>query len=176
MAPCVTPTLPVHLITPNRVERSIVVLRGRRVIFDRDLAVFYGVTTGNLNKAVSRNIARFPGDFMMELTKEELANLIFQTGISSWGGTRTPPRAFTEQGVAMLSAVLRSPRAIQVSIEIMRAFVRLRELLQSNADLAKKLAALENKYDAQFKIVFDAIRELMAPPTTPTRQIGFGDR
>jgi hypothetical protein len=175
MAPSVTATLPVPLITSDRVERSIVVLRGRRVIFDRDLAVFYGVTTGNLNKAVSRNIGRFPGDFMLVLTKDELANLIFQTGISNWGGTRTPPRAFTEQGVAMLSAVLRSPRAIQVSIEIMRTFVRLRELLQSNADLATKLAALEKKYDAQFRIVFDAIRGLVAPPTLPTKRIGFRD-
>jgi hypothetical protein len=167
------PTLPAHLITPERVERAILVLRGHRVILDRDLAVFYGVTTGNLNKAVSRNIARFPGDFMLVLTKDELANLTFQTGISSWGGTRTPPRAFTEQGVAMLSAVLRSPRAIQVSIEIMRAFVRLRQLLQSNADLAKKLAQIEKRYDAQFKVVFDAIRELMVPPPQPERQIGF---
>lgn len=158
----------------ERMERVILVLRGQRVILDRDLANLYGVTTGNLTKAVSRNVERFPEDFMLQLSQEELRNLIFHFGRSSWGGTRSRPRAFTEQGVAMLSSVLRSRRAVQVNIEIMRAFVRLRQILGGNAELAKKLAALEAKYDAQFKVVFQAIRELMTPPAKPRRRIGFG--
>jgi hypothetical protein len=158
----------------ERIERVILVLRGHKVILDKDLAALYGVTTGNLNKAVARNIDRFPDDFMFQLSPDEMENLIFRSGTSSWGGTRKPPRAFTEQGVAMLSSVLRSQRAVQVNIEIMRAFVRLRQMLQQNADLARKLALLERKYDAQFRAVFDAIRELMKPPEKPRRRIGFG--
>ena len=142
-------------------------------IFAQDLAEMYGVATGNLNKAVSRNIDRFPADFMFQLSKEELNNLKFHSGISSWGGTRKPPRAFTEQGVAMLSSVLRSKRAVHVNIEIMRAFVKLRQMLASNAELARKLDLLEKKYDKQFKIVFDAIRQLMTPSEPKRRQIGF---
>ncbi len=143
-------------------------------MLDADLARLYGVTTGNLNKAVKRNQARFPGDFMFQLTEKEAASLIFQSGRSkSRGGRRNRPFAFTEQGVAMLSSVLNSERAVRVNIAIMRTFVRLREMLLSNADLARKLATLENKYDAQFKVVFDAIRELMLPPAPPKRQIGF---
>jgi hypothetical protein len=110
---------------------------------------------------------------MFQLSAGERSNLKFQSGTSSWGGTRKPPRAFTEQGVAMLSSVLRSPRAAQVNIEIMRAFVRLRQILQANAELASKVAALEKRYDGQFRIVFDAIRELMRPPVVPRRRIGF---
>ena len=158
----------------ERIERVILVLRGHKVILDKDLAALYGVTTGNLNKAVARNIDRFPDDFMFQLSPDEMENLIFHSGTSSWGGTRKPPRAFTEQGVAMLSSVLNSSRAIAVNIEIMRAFVRLRQMLQQNADLARKLAPLERKYDAQFRAVFDAIRELMKPPEKPRRRIGFG--
>ena len=157
----------------ERVERVILVLRGQRVILDKDLATLYGVTTRNLNKAVSRNAERFPDDFMLQLSWAELRDLKFQFGTSSWGGTRKRPRAFTEQGVAMLSSVLRSPRAVQVNIEIMRAFVRLRQILGGNADLAKKLAALEARYDTQFKVVFQAIRELMTPQAKPRRRIGF---
>ena len=147
-------------------------------MIDKDLAELYGVTTGNLNKAVSRNIDRFPDDFMFQLTDDEFENLKFHFGISSWGGTRKRPRAFTEQGVAMLSSVLRSKRAVLVNIEIMRAFVRLRQLLSSHAELARKLDALEKKYDKQFKAVFDAIRELMKPPEPKRRRIGFqrGDK
>ncbi len=156
-----------------RIERLIVLLRGHRVILDKDLAAIYGVTTGNLNKAVNRNIDRFPGDFMLQLAAEDLRNLKFQFGTSSWGGTRKPPRAFTEQGVAMLSSVLRSRRAVQANIEIMRVFVRLRQMLQADADLARKLMELERKYDTQFKVVFDAIRQLMTPPELPRRKIGF---
>ena len=162
------------LVPVECIERVILVLRGHKVILDKDLATLYGVTTGNLNKAVARNIERFPDDFMFQLSPDEMENLIFHSGTSSWGGTRKPPRAFTEQGVAMLSSVLRSQRAVQVNIEIMRAFVRLRQMLQQNADLARKLALLEKKYDAQFRAVFDAIRALMKPPEKAKRRIGFG--
>jgi hypothetical protein len=161
------------LVPAERIERSIVLIRGQRVIVDRDLAALYGVTTGNLNKAVTRNTDRFPNDFMFRLTSEEFANLKFHFGTSSWGGTRKSPRVFTEQGVAMLSSVLRSRRAVQANVEIMRAFVRLRQLLASHADLARKLDALEKKYDAQFRVVFDAIRELMAPAEPSRKRIGF---
>ena len=143
-------------------------------MLDSDLAELYGVATKVLIQAVKRNIARFPEDFMFQLSEQEVNNLRSQLVTSSWGGRRYPPYAFTEQGVAMLSSVLRSDRAIHVNIEIMRAFVQLRRLLASNAELARKLAALENKYDAQFKVVFDAIRELMAPPEPgKKRPIGF---
>jgi hypothetical protein len=161
------------LIPANRIESAILFLRGYRVILDRDLAALYAVTTGNLNKAVDRNLDRFPDDFMFRLTPDEFRSLIFQFGISNRGGTRKLPRAFTEHGVAMLSSVLRGPRAAQVNIEIMRAFIRLRQMLWANADLAAKVAALEKKYDARFKVVFDALRDLTAPPPKPGRRIGF---
>ncbi|HSA24461.1 MAG TPA: ORF6N domain-containing protein [Myxococcota bacterium] len=136
----------------------------------------YCVPVKVLNQAVKRNLGRFPADFMFQLDEAESENLRSQSVTSSsWGGRRYRPFAFTEQGVAMLSSVLRSERAVQVNIEIMRAFVRLRGLLQSNAELARKLAALEKKCDARFKVVFDAIHELMAPPPTPRRRIGFRD-
>jgi hypothetical protein len=163
-----------EVIRLERVERAILVLRGHKVLLDVDLAGLYGVTVSRLNEQVRRNRARFPADFMFQLSEEEYSNLRSQNAISrSWGGRRTPPCAFTEQGVAMLSSVLRSLRAVRVNIEIMRAFVRLREMLQSNAELAQKLAVLEKKYDTQFRVVFDAIRELMAPPVGATRRIGF---
>jgi hypothetical protein len=162
------------VVPVERIERSILLIRGHKVMLDRDLAPMYGVTTGNLNKAVSRNLGRFPGDFMFSLTRKEFENLKFHSGTSSWGGTRKPPRAFTEQGVAMLSSVLRSQRAVWVNIEIMRAFVRLRQMLATHADLAQRLNELESKYDSQFRVVFDAIRELMIPPPQPPRKrIGF---
>jgi hypothetical protein len=163
----------IEWVPSERIERAILVLRGQRVMLDRDLAGLYRVTTGNLNKAVNRNIERFPADFMVVLTEAEFSNLMFHSGRSRWGGTRKPPRAFSEQGVAMLSSVLHSPRAVQVNIEIMRAFVRLRQLLQGHADLARKLAELERRYDGQFRVVFEAIRELMDPPARPARRIGF---
>jgi hypothetical protein len=157
-----------------QVERRIFLIRGQKVMLDADLAELYGVTTGNLNKAVKRNRERFPEDFMFQLTQREAGSLRFQTGSLKRGEHfKYLPHAFTEQGIAMLSSVLRSPRAVQVNIAIMRTFARLREMLLSNADLARKLAALENKYDAQFKAVFDAIRELMQPPAPAKRQIGF---
>jgi hypothetical protein len=157
-----------------RVERRIYLIRGGKVMLDYDLATLYGIETRALKQAVRRNNDRFPGDFMFELTAKEISALVSQNvipGRGKLGGAR--PMAFTEQGVAMLSSVLRSKRAVQVNIAIMRAFVRLREMLLSNADLARKLDALENKYDAQFKVVFDAIRELMTPPEPKRRQIGF---
>ena len=144
-------------------------------MLDYDLAVLYGVETRALKQAVRRNLNRFPPDFMFELTGDEVRLMVSQTvipGLGKLGGAA--PMAFTEQGVAMLSSVLRSPRAVQVNIAIMRAFVRLREMLLTNADLAHKLADLEQKYDAQFKVVFDAIRQLMAPPPAPPKpEIGF---
>ena len=139
-----------------------------------DLARLYEVEPRTLVQAVKRNIDRFPKDFMFQLTRDEFRNLKSQTVISSWGGRRARPFAFTEQGVAMLSSVLKSKRAIRVSIAIMRAFVRLRKLLASNENVARKPSLLEKKYDAQFKVVFDAIRELMIPPEPKHRPIGFG--
>jgi hypothetical protein len=161
------------LIPVERIEGSILLIRGQKVILDKDLATLYQVSTTNLNKAVSRNLGRFPEDFMFQLSKEEFNNLKFQFGTSSWGGTRKLPRAFTEQGVAMLSSVLRSKRAISVNVEIMRAFVRLRQMLATNANLERRLNELEKKYDAQFRVVFDAIRGLMASPPAPKKKIGF---
>jgi hypothetical protein len=144
------------------------------VLLDGDLAPLYGVSVKALTQAVKRNPERFPEDFMFQLTADEAANLRSQfVTSSSWGGRRYLPRAFTEQGVAMLSSVLRSERAALVNVEIMRAFVRLRQILQQNGELARKLDALEKKYDAQFRVVFDAIRELMAPPARAKRPIGF---
>ena len=139
------------------------------------LAELYDVEPRALVQAVKRNIERFPEDFMFQLSEEEFVNLKSQTVISSWGGSRrAAPYAFTEQGVAMLSSVLHSKRAVMVNVEIMRAFVRLRQMLAGNIALARKLAALEKKYDAQFKAVFDAIRELMTPPEPKKkRPIGF---
>jgi hypothetical protein len=165
-------------LSSRRIERAVISLRGHNVLLDRDLAALYRVKTKALNQAVSRNKARFPDDFMFQLTAREHANLRSQfVTSSSWGGHRGLPYAFTEQGVAMLSSVLRSPRAVQVNIAIMRAFVRLRSILASNAELARKLDALERKYDAQFKVVFDAIRALMEPPPEPEKKprIGFRD-
>lgn len=175
----------------EKISQAILLVRGNKVMLSTDLAELYGVETRVLVQAVKRNIARFPGDFMFQLTWEETESLKSQSATSRpFDATdsrsqsvilkrglniKYPPYAFTEQGVAMLSSVLRSDRAIHVNIEIMRAFVRLRQMLASNAELAIKLAALERKYDAQFKVVFDAIRELMTPPEPKkTRPIGFG--
>ncbi|MFZ3090910.1 MAG: ORF6N domain-containing protein [Nitrospirota bacterium] len=159
------------------IEGKIYLIRGQKVMLDSDLANLYGVETFNLNKAVKRNISRFPQDFMFQLTKEEADSLRFQIGMSKKegrGGRRYLPYAFTEQGVAMLSSVLNSERAVKVNIEIMRAFVRLRQMLASNAELERKLNALEKKYDHQFKGVFDAIKQLMTPlDTNKKSKIGF---
>jgi len=162
------------IIPIERIEKRIFLIRDQRVILSMDLAELYGVEPRALVQAVKRNIERFPDDFMFQLTNQEFANLKSQFVISSWGGLRRAmPYAFTEQGVAMLSSVLQSPRAILVNIEIMRAFVMLRQMLISNTELARKLNALEKKYDAQFKVVFDAIRKLMTPSDKPRRRIGY---
>lgn len=167
---------PRPLVT-DRIESRILLIRGQKVMLDSDLADLYGVEVRTLNQAVRRNLARFPGDFMFQLTDEENGALRSQSVILKVGRghhRKYPPYAFTEQGVAMLSSVLRSPRAILVNVEIMRTFVRLRRLLVANADLARKLEELESKYDARFKVVFEAIRELMAPSPSSQRPIGFG--
>ena len=158
------------------IARAILVIRGAKVMLDSDLAALYGVTTGNLNKAVKRNAERFPTDFMFQLDAEEVANLRFQFGISSWGGRRRRPYAFTEQGVAMLSSVLNSERGVKVNIAIMRAFVKLRETLDTNRELARKFAELERrvgKNDDEIAAILEAIRQLMAPSEKPLREIGF---
>jgi ORF6N domain len=165
-----------EIVPMTRIAQSIHVLRGQKVMFDFDLARLYLVTTGNLNKAVNRNRNRFPPDFMFRLTAKEAENLIFQFGISSWGGRRRLPYAFTEQGVAMLSSVLNSDRAVKANIAIMHAFVKLRETLETNREVARKFSELEQrvgKHDDEIAAIIDAIRQLMAPPAKPRREIGF---
>ena len=161
-------------IPQGPIERSILLIRGQKVMLSMHLAGLYGVETRVLNQAVKRNISRFPEDFMFQLNDVEVDQLVSQNVIPHkkyFGGSL--PYAFTEQGVAMLSSVLNSERAIKVNIEIMRAFVRLRQILASNRELSRRLDELEKKYDAQFRIVFEAIRELMKPPETKKRPIGF---
>lgn len=156
------------------IERRIYYLRGMKVMFDKDLANLYGVLTRNLNKAVLRNLDRFPSDFMFQLSESEFRNLKFQFGTSSWGGTRKRPWAFTDYGILMLSSVLNSKRAIQVNIQIMRTFRKLREIVLHHKDLQKKIEEMEKKYDSQFKVVFDAIREILESKyVKPKKPIGF---
>jgi len=156
------------------IERRIFMIRGNKVMLSTHLAELYGVAPRVLVQAVKRNIERFPEDFMFQLTDEEFHNLKSQIVTSNWGGLRRAnPYAFTEQGVAMLSSVLRSKSAVQVNIEIMRAFMKLRMILATHVELARKLEEMERKYDAQFKVVFDAIRQLMSSPKKPLRHIGF---
>ena len=163
-----------ELIPLERVQQAIYLIRGQKVMLSTHLAALYGVAPGVLIQAVKRNSERFPLDFMFQLDAQEFSNLKSQFVISSWGGLRrAKPYAFTEQGVAMLSGVLNSSRAIQVNIAIMRTFVQLRQILATHADLAKKLEAMEQKYNKQFRVVFTAIRELMKPPEPKRRQIGF---
>jgi hypothetical protein len=173
------PQAPSHVAAPipsERIDSRIYLVRGQKVLLDRDLAELYGVETRALNQAVRRNKERFPRDFLFTLTRDEIRR-ISQIVISSDLKFSKSVSVFTEQGVAMLSGLLNSPRAIAVNIEIMRAFVRLRQMIASSADLARKLASLEKKYDAQFKVVFDAIRELMTPvedrAPAHKREIGF---
>ena len=162
------------ILKPENVAQLVFFIRGEKVMLDADLARLYGVTTGNLNKAVKRNQARFPGDFMFQLNEKETESLIFQSGRSKGrGGRRHRPYAFTEQGVAMLSSVLNSERAVQVNIAIMRTFVQLRRLMDSNADLARKIESLEKKYDEKFATVFAAIKQLIAPTEPAKKRIGF---
>jgi len=156
----------------EQIEERIFLIRGQKVMLDRDLASLYGVETRILNQAVRRNIKRFPDDFMFELTREEIMR-ISQSVTSSKIKYSKRVHAFTEQGVAMLSSVLNSDRAIEVNIEIMRAFLKLRQMLDAHKDLRRKLAEMEKKYDDQFKIVFEAIAELMVPPEEDRKKIGF---
>jgi hypothetical protein len=175
-----------NLIPAERIEHCILLIRGHKVMLDSDLARLYGVTTGNLNLAVRRNAERFPDDFMFRLTAKEARVLILQSATSKpdgrGGRRRSLPYAFTQEGVAMLSAVLRSERAVSVNIEIMRAFVRLRHVLASHAELARKLESLERRmvdHDQKFSVVFEAIRQLMEedlPEDPPKGRIGFHPR
>jgi len=165
------------MIPKEVLESKILLIRGQKVMLDRDLAALYGVETRVLNQAVKRNIPRFPGDFMFCLDKAEMKNWTSQFVISNSAlkmGLRRRPYAFTENGIAMLSSVLNSERAIQVNIQIVRTFTRLRELLAGHADLRRQIEELERRYDGQFRAVFEAIRELMAAPERKVRKIGFG--
>ena len=163
-----------QLVPIERIFDRIFLIRDIKVMLDRDLAELYGVETRVLKQAVRRNIRRFPNDFMFEMTYHELKDLRSQFVTSSWGGVRYPPMAFTEQGVAMLSSVLRSDTAIQANIQIMRAFTRLRQMLNTHEDLRKKIENMEMKYDQQFKVVFDAIKQLIEPEdNTEKKKIGF---
>jgi hypothetical protein len=168
-----------HVVPLERVERSILILRGHRVILDSDLAALYGVETRRLNEQVRRNEARFPEDFAFQLTPEEFDNLKSQFATSSghWGGRRKLPFAFTEHGALMAASVLNSPKAVEMSILVVRAFVRLRQILASNRQLAAKLNELEQKiaaHDKNIVALFQTVRSLMAVPEKPKRRIGFG--
>jgi hypothetical protein len=165
-------------ISIDRVESAIIFVRGEKAILDSDLARLYGVSTARFNQQVNRNLDRFPADFMFQLTDEEFRVLMLQNATSKIGrgGRRKLPYAFTEHGALMAANVLTSKRAVQASVQVVRAFVRLRQMLISNVELSHKLNELEKKYDRQFKIVFDAIRQLMTPPPTKTKPIGFRSR
>ena len=156
------------------IERKIYLIRGKKVMFDRDLAALYEVSTSYLNRQVKRHLDRFPADFMFQLSNKEFKNLICQFGTSSWGGSRKRPLVFTEHGILMLSSALNVKRAIQVNIQIMRTFTKIRELILNHKDLQRKIEELEKRYDAQFRVVFETVRELEAPlKRKRSRQIGF---
>lgn len=162
-----------ELIPQEIIESKIFIVRGKKVMVDVDLARLYGVETKALKRSVKRNVYRFPLDFAFQLTEEESKNLRCHFGTSSWGGQRYLQYVFTENGVAMLSSVLNSRRAIEVNIQIIRTFTKIRELLNTHADLRRKLEEMEKKYDYQFKVVFDAIRDLISTPDKKTKRIGF---
>jgi len=162
------------LITTSQIEGKIFLIRGQKVMLSADLAQLYGVEPRALVQAVKRNLDRFPEDFMFQLTDTEFLNLKSQIVTSSWGGLRrATPYAFTESGVAMLSSVLKSKQAIQVNVQIMRTFTKLREMIVPHKDLARKLSDLEKKYDGQFRIVFEAIRQIIEVEEKPKRKVGF---
>ncbi len=161
------------MLPAESITNKIYFLRDHKVMLDRDLAELYGVETKVFKQAVRRNKERFPDDFMFVLTNQEVRNLRSQIVTSSWGGTRYLPMAFTEQGVAMLSSVLNSKRAIQVNIQIIKAFVRLRQMLATHDDLRQKIESMEEKYDKQFRMVFEAIKQLLQEEDQPKRKIGF---
>ncbi len=162
----------------EQIEKSILVIRGHKVMLDSDLARIYGVTTKRLNEQARRNIDRFPEDFMFQLTEieEDILRSQIATSSEDWGGRRYRPFVFTEHGAVMLASVLNSPIAVSASVQVVRAFIRLRQLLSSHIELSKKLDALEGKYDGQFRIVFDAIRQLMTSPEIPRRRIGISSK
>jgi ORF6N domain len=167
----------------EEIVSKIYFIRDKKIMLDKDLAELYDVTTGNLNKAVKRNLKRFPEDFMFQLTEAEFKNLIFQSGTSSWGGTRKMPYGFTEQGVAMLSGVLNSDRAIEVNIRIIRIFTKLREMLLTHKDILLKMEKVEKnmmqqdgkmkQYEKDIQIIFEALKQLLNPPQEPRKRIGF---
>jgi len=161
------------LISVEIITSKILLIRGKKVMLDRDLAELYEVETRQLTRQVRRNIERFPEDFMFRLTKEEFQSLMCHFGTSNRGGTRKLPHVFTEQGIAMLSGILRSKRAIRVNIQIMRAFVQLRRMILSNRYLKRKIEEMERKYDKQFAIVFEAIKQLLETPRESKKRIGF---
>lgn len=161
------------ILSTERIASRIFWVRNKKVMLDKDLAELYIVETRALNQAVRRNKDRFPDDFMFQLAGDEFTNLRSQIVTSRWGGTRKPPLAFTEQGVAMLSSVLKSKRAVSVNIQIIRTFVKLRELLATNEALRKKIEIMERKYDNQFKVVFDVIKKLLAEEEKPKTKIGY---
>ncbi|MDI6802981.1 MAG: ORF6N domain-containing protein [Bacteroidota bacterium] len=162
------------IISQSRIERTILFLRGQKVMLDSDLAALYGIPTKVLKQAVKRNLDRFPSDFMFELTAEEKIEVVTNCDhLAKLKFSPYLPYAFTEHGALMLASVLNSPKAVQVSVQIVRTFIRLRELLATHKDLARKLEDMEKKYDHNFKIVFDAIRQLLSPPEKPKRPIGF---
>lgn len=161
------------IIQTEWIQKHIYFIRGHKVMLSHDLAYLYGVEPRTLIQAVKRNMERFPADFIFHLENQEVINLKSQIVISSWGGSRTPPYAFTELGIAMLSSVLNSSQAIQINIEIMRTFVGIRSLQNSHRELSDKINRLEQKYDHQFKVVFDAIREFMQQPEAGHREIGI---
>lgn len=170
-------------VADEEIVSKIYFIRDKKIMLDRDLAELYDVTTGNLNKAVKRNLNRFPEDFMFQLTETEFKNLIFQNGTSSWGGTRKMPYGFTEQGVAMLSGVLNSDRAIEVNIRIIRIFTKLRKMLFTHKDILVKLEKIENelmkqdgrtaKNEDNIQMIFEALKQLLNPPKEPRKRIGF---
>ena len=165
---------PESIVPTDTIATKIVMIRGEKVLLDRDLAELYGVTTKVLNQAVKRNARRFPSDFMFRLTREERDELVTNCDrFQPLKHSSSAPHAFTEQGVAMLSSVLNSERAIEVNILIMRAFVRLRRMISTHKELLNKLNEMEKTYDEQFRMVFEAIRELMIPPDKPRKRIGF---
>lgn len=164
------------IVSEEMIINKIILIRGKKVLLDKDLAKLYGVTTGNLNKAITRNPKRFPDDFMFQVTKDEFDNLIFQNGTSSWGGTRKLPNVFTEQGVAMLSSVLNSEIAIEVNIRIIRVFTKMREMLLTHKDILLKLEQLEKKlsnHDEEIELIFDTLKELIKPQNKELTKIGY---
>lgn len=163
----------VEVVPQYQIENKILFIRGKKVMLDENLAMLYGVETKQLKRQVRRNIERFPDDFMFQLTKDQFENLRCQFGTSRWGGQRYLPYAFTENGVAMLSSVLNSKKAIQVNIQIMRTFTKIREMLATHKELRLKIEEMEKKYDSQFVTVFSAIKQLLSAPEKPVKKIGF---